>query len=103
MRRRLSFAFPAAVVCVCSAAIVLGASTPQGGAAPAKSTPAPMSDTDIEQFLLKARSPRVCIASYEVVSCRRDGKQCELHARFAGFVANPTNLSAGQFATALAA
>jgi hypothetical protein len=54
MRRRLSFAFPAAVVCVCSAAIVLGASTPQGGAAPAKSTPAPMSDTDIEQFLLKA-------------------------------------------------
>ena len=56
-----------------------------------------------EQFLLKARSPRVCIASYEVVSCRRDGKQCELHARFAGFVANPANLSAGQFATALAA
>ena len=64
MRRRLSFAFPGAVVCVCSVAIVLGASTPQGGVSPAKSTPAPMSDTDIEQFLLKA----------DVVRTRTTGK-----------------------------
>jgi hypothetical protein len=45
----------------------------------------------------------VCIATYEVTSCRREGNRRELHARFAGFVSNPTNLSATQFATALAA
>jgi hypothetical protein len=64
MRRRLSRALPAAVVCVCSAAIVLGASTPQGRVAPAAPTPAPMSDSDIEQFLLKA----------DVVRTRTTGK-----------------------------
>ena len=71
MRRRFSLALPGALVCVCSAAIVLGASTPQGGVAPATSAPAPMSDTDIEQFLLKAEVTRTRTAGKGITNSLR--------------------------------
>ena len=71
MRRRFSLALPGAVVCVCSAAIVLGASTPQGGVVPATSAAAPMSDADIEQFLLKADITRTRTAGKGITNSLR--------------------------------